>query len=598
MKKYLYTLLALPAAFLCAQSSTDLTPMQVTDSPLVISPSGGLDTSLAAFLRYEPGVQVIPQGLAGGSADLSIRGSAFSGAGLSFGGIALRNPQTEHFHADFPFPAHWLAAADVRVGVSQAAGGEGHLAGTVALTPLAIQNRRALSAGVDQEGGFNVVGSLQHTQQTRDGNQFGMGFFGGQLDAPKVDTQNNDVESTRGGAQLQYLSEAGQADLWLGYQEKTFGTTGYYGVNPGFTSEERTRDSLLLASWQSFDPQNPLQVGFMIREFKDDYRLDLPSGLFRNQHTSNVRALQVGTRHSLNEFFGITGRIAVDQEEIRSNNLGNFDRDRLALTLLPDLLLLPGLRLYAGARYEALDGDSDQLLPQARLEWTIAPALLAYVEYSESARRPSYTELNYESPGSLGNSGLDVQTQESLETGLHWKPSSHTTAALALFRHKTRDTVDWIRPDADAVRWQAENIGTVTTLGLEAMLRRQLTEDVGMMAALTLLDKDADEAPYASRYALDYAEQTVLLLLDWQANAWLRVEGSQSFRNQVGNALRTRGGDTQYLTGLALHARPESMPNVQFSLSGTNLLDDNYRVFAGQDTLAERRLAASVSLEW
>lgn len=590
--------LSLPFLISTLYAQQEIPPLLVQDSPLSISQSGGIDTSLASHLLHIPGVQVIPQGLAGGSADLSIRGSAFSGAGLSFGGVSLRNPQTEHFHIELPFPAWWLAAPEVRAGVHQAARGQGHLAGTVALTPLPMRNRRLAYGGVDSEGGFSANAGLQHVQETLHGNAFGMGAFTGYLNAPNVDSLGNDVESFRVGVQLQHLSPTGQADVWFGHQEKTFGTTGFYGVDPRFTSEETTKDSLVLGSFRTFDPGAPLELSFMVREFQDDYRLDLPAGPFRNEHTSNVRAVEAGYRLPLSDLIGITGRASFDTEEIQSSNLGNFDRHRGTLTLLPDFLARDTLRLYAGARAEFFEDFDNEFLPLARAEYSPAEGLMFYADYSESARRPSYTELNYESPGSLGNSGLGVQTQRSIEVGAQWQPAPHTFTSLALFRHETRDTVDWIRPDASATRWQAENIGTVTTLGAELLVRQQVTRDLDVTGTLTLLDKDADADPFASRYALDYARQLLGLQLDWQIQENLRLEANQTLRNQVGNSLRTRGGNQQYLTSLALHHRPDAVPQMQLSLSATNLLDDDFRIFAGQDTFAERRFAASVSYEW
>jgi vitamin B12 transporter len=595
-KQTLLTFLTLPVLSLFAQET--IPPLLVRDSPLSISQSGGLDTSLAAFLRYEPGVEIIPQGIAGGSSDISIRGSAFSGAGLSFGGVSLRNPQTEHFHTDFPFPVWWLAAPEVRTGTRQAARGEGHLAGTVALTPLPMRTRRIISGGVDSEGGFSFSGGLQYVQETLHGNAFGLGAFAGYMDAPNVDNLGNDVESARFGVQMQHLSPFGQTDVWAGFQEKTFGTRGYYGVNPDFASEETTKDSVLLAHFRTFDADAPLELSLMIREFQDDYRLWLPTGLFRNEHTTNTRAVEAGYRYPVNDLFGITGRASFDTEEIQSSNLGNYDRYRSTFTVLPDILALPNLRLFAGARAEIFEDFDNEFLPLARAELSLMENLLLYADYSESARRPSFTELNYESPASLGNAGLGVQTQRSAEIGAQWQVAPHTFTSIALFRNETRDTVDWIRTDAGAARWQAENIGTVTTLGAEFLLRQRVTDDLDVTGTLTLLDKDGDDEPFASRYALDYARQALGIQLDWQIQEGLRLEANQSFRNQADNNLRTRGGDTQFLTSLALHLNPEAVPGMQVSLSATNLLDDDFRNFAGQDTYAERRFAATVSYDW
>ena len=600
MKKSILTLLSssLILPLITADEAFDMTPIQVRETPLTQTQTSGLDTSVAGHLQFVPGVRVLQQGVPGGSADFSIRGSSFSGAGLNFGGLALRNAQTEHFHADFPFPAWWLAQPVVRVGAAQAVMGEGHLSGTVTLYPLKIRNRRVFSTGVDQEGGFSFEGGLQYSQETLHGNSFGLGAFGGYSDLSNVDNQGNDLESTRAGAQLQYHSPFGQGDVWFGFQEKTFGATGYYGVNPDFAAEEKTEDMLFLATFRGFDPMTPFDFGVSVREFKDDYRLQLPSGEFRNQHTTNQRMIQGGQRFAFTEELGVTLRASAEQEEIQSTNLGNFDRYRLSGTVLPDLILPGNIRIMAGVRGEVLEDFDNEVLPIARLELAPDPSLSFYVEFSQSIRQPSYTELNYESPASLGNAGLEVQSQDNLEVGIHWLPREGTFASVALFRHDSQNTVDWIRRDAEAPRWEAENIGDVETRGIEVLLRQAVSPDLDVTGTFTLLDKDADDAPYASRYALDYAEQTLALQFDWRATEQVQVEAVQSWLKQVDNPLRDRGGDTQWLTTLAVHAHPADMPHVRFSLTGSNLLDDDFRVFAGQDTYTERRFTASVSVDW
>lgn len=600
MKKAIFPFLAVSAfASLAAAGETiEMSPLQVREAPLSELKTTGLDTSVAGHLQFLPGGRVLAQGIPGGSADLSIRGSAFSGAGLNFGGLALRNAQTEHFHADLPFPAWWFAQPVVRTGAAQAVMGEGHLSGTVTLYPLKFRNRRVFTAGVDQEGGFSFEGGLQYEQETLHGNSFGLGAFAGYSDLPNVDNLGNDVESIRAGAQMQYHSPFGQGDVWFGFQEKTFGATGYYGVNPDFEAEEKTEDMLVLATWRSFDPVSPFDFGVSIREFKDDYRLQLPSGEFRNEHTTNQRMIQGGRRFAFSDTAGLTLRAAAEQEEIRSTNLGNFDRYRLSGTVLPDVSLGGGVRIMAGVRGEILEDFDDELLPIARMELALDPALSFYVEFSQTIRQPSYTELNYESPASLGNAGLEVQSQDNLEIGLNWIPREGTFASVAVFRHDSKNTVDWIRRDADSARWEAENIGDVETRGIELLLRQAVSPDLDLTGSFTWLDKDADDAPFASRYALDYAEQTLTVQADWRASEQVQVEAVQSWLNQVSNPLRDRGGDTQFLTTLAVHAHPADMPNVRFSLTGSNLFDDDFRVFAGQDTYTERRFTASVAVEW
>lgn len=596
MLKSFVFVLCMFSTLLCAQALTEGEPLHVTESPLVPLQRVGLDTSVAASLHTVPGVTAVTQGQPVGQTDLSIRGSGFSGAGLSLAGLSLRNAQTEHFHAELPLPGWWLAKPEVLTGVAQAAHTEGHLTGTVSFFPLPVDPGSRLTTGVDNKSGYWVNADSQALLHSDTDLPIGIGVFAGRTEIPSVDFPDNDVDVLRGGARVQLATHGGQGDLLLGHQEKTFGARGYYGVDDSLDAEETTRDTLLLGSWRSSGP-GETTVSLLLREFDDDYRLHLPASLFRNQHTTRTAAAQAGHTFDLAQNLRLQSRLAADIEDIDSTNLGDFNRSRLAATLLPEYRLTRGLTLQAGLRGEILEGDDHELLPLLRLDLAATDRLDAYLEYAESVRRPSYTELNFESPGSLGNAGLDVQKQDAWEAGLVWEPSEGTTLAASLFHQRTRDTVDWIRPEPDS-RWLAENIGQVDTLGADATLTQRIGEGLRATLHYQWLDKDADTPPFASRYFLDYARHLATLRIDWTLGEWLRIEGSQSFRDQVDNPLRTRGGDQQWLAEIALHLRHPDMPHVQWSLMASNALDDNHRVFPGQDTVTQRRLSAAVTVDW
>ncbi len=578
---------------LFAQSLPTVAPeLTVTARPLAPVGQVGQDSSIATGLQSLPGIIVLPQGLPGGQADFSIRGSNFSGAGLSLSGLSLRNPQTEHFHAELPFPGHWLGTPRVLTGAQQAQQTEGHLTGTVALSPLPIENKSLLTAGADNKHGLWSQASVQKTLPRPDGSYRALGAFAGALDIPAVDFPDNDVRLSRGGLQLQHHDDENQGDLWIGHQDKSFGARGYYGVNPSFKAEENTRDTLVLGAWRG--PAH--DASLLFREFLDDYKLHLPSSLYHNEHRSRSLAAQAGSSLPLSSSIELRTRIAADREEINSSALGDFSRSRLALTALPAWSPLPSLRLIAGARGELLEGDDDRLLPIARIEADATETLLLHAEYSQSVRRPSYTELNYESPGSLGNSGLGLQDQESIEAGLAWSPSHTSRLSASLFHQRTFDTVDWIRPDPSATRWLASNIGRVDTSGLELACEHRLHDSLRLAATWLTLDKDNDAPPYSSRYSLDYARHFASLTLDWTPTDKLRLEATQFWRDQAENALRDAGGSEQWLSHLAAHFR--LCPSAQLSLIAANAFADDYRLYPGQDTFLSRRISAALTLEW
>lgn len=601
MNKYPLTLVVSLALWLNLSAQEQVTegaPIRVSERPLASVQQVGQDVSIATSLQSLPGVVILSQGQAVGQSDISIRGSSFSGAGLSIAGLSLRNAQTEHFHTELPFPAWWLAQPEVLTGVSQAAQTEGHLMGTVSLSPLLIQNLNRISGGVDNKSGYWVNGGSQQVRTGENGVRTGVGVFAGHSEIPGVDFPDNDVKVSRGGAQVQHLSDRGQGDLWLGHQDKTFGARGYYGVSDAFKAEERTQDTMLLGSWQGRDPGRPYSASILLRQFDDDYKLWLPSGLFRNQHRTRSAATQGSRLFLLQEGFRVQTRLAADIEDIDSDNLGDFSRSRVAATVMPQVDLTDSLTLSVGVRGELLEGDSNQVLPLARVDLILREDLVFHAEASQSVRRPSYTELNYESPGSLGNSGLAIQEQSSFEGGLTWDASPQTRLQALVFQHRTKDTVDWIRPDEDAPRWLAENIGDVDTLGTEVILTHAFHPRFQVTTSYMWMDKDADNPPYASRYSLDYAKHFVRAQIDWTLQDWLRLELSQWYRDQADNPLRTEGGSEQWLSNVALHIRCPKYSSVQFSLMVNNATNDDYRIFPGQNTVTQRRVSAGVTIDW
>ncbi|MDF3129623.1 TonB-dependent receptor [Kiritimatiellaeota bacterium B1221] len=571
-------------------------PLQVSEKPLVSVQQTGQDDSVSTALQSLPGVVILPQGVPVGQSDLSIRGSSFSGAGLSMFGLSLGNAQTEHFNADLPFPAWWFSGPEVLTGVEQALRSEGHLTGTVLLSPLPIQNQKTVTLGVDNKDGYWGNTGAQQVFEKADGSQIGVGVYAGYSEIPGVDFPDNDVQVARAGASIQKITDGGQGDLMIGHQDKTFGARGYYGVSDALKAEENTQDTLLIGNWQSADPASKWDASFMLRQFEDDYKLWLPTALFQNTHKTRSAATQAGRQFLLSDAWTLKTRLAADVEEIESNSLGDFSRYQLSATMVPEWQATTQLKLSAGLRGEILEDDKNQLLPLARIDFDWMENLALHAEFSQTVRRPSYTELNYESPGSLGNAGLDLQEQTAIEAGIHWQANEKLNLQALVFQYQTSDTVDWIRPDAEATRWQAENIGDVDTLGSEFILGYQLQEQLHFTTSYMWMDKDPDDAPYASRYSLDYARNFVRVQLDWSPLNWMRIELSQWYRDQVENALRTEGGNEQWLTNVAVHFR--ICENTQLSLMANNATDDDYRVYPGQNTVTQRRVSAGLTMDW
>lgn len=556
-----------------------------------------LDASPASWAATLPGVSLNAQGGPGGQSDLRIRGSTFSGAGFSLAGLSLNNAQTEHFNADLPLPPALFTRPEVLTGFDQTLLTEGHLVGTVNLRLRPIAPTSQLSTGLGEYESYWAHGLIEEplTANSPAGGRLGLAAFGGHDRFNQVNYEDNDNENALGGGLLQWTCRDVQWDAVAGYRNKRFGARGYYGTNPEYPADEKTDDLLLLTSLQKGGGEEYFNASAAFRDFNDDYRLYMPTSLYHNEHETKTIAAQAGGRHIVSDPLGAVWRISADQEELTSDSLGNHRRAHGAMTLIPDFRA--GRWLFAaGVRQEVFEREKPSSLPQAGITWNVAEGQSIALSAGRAVRRPSYTELNYESPASLGNQGLDPQFSDSVE--LNWSlDRDRWSLRGGPFVRRTRDTVDWIRATEESTRWTAENIGTVDSLGADAALTWLCRDDLNILASAAWLQQQADADVYSSRYALDYARAQARLEAQWFMNRLLTFSLAQGCRHQAENPLREHGSD-QWLTDARMEIHPPRWAYARLVFSIENLWDDDFEEFPGQDTATGRRAYLGLTLTY
>jgi iron complex outermembrane receptor protein len=547
-------------------------------------------------LRAEPGVVLNSQG--GSQNDLSVRGSSFSGAGLSLGGLTLRNPQTEHFNAELPLPATMLSRPDVRTGLDNQGG---HLVGTVGFDLLPIIGKKQLEAGFGSDHRDWQSLLVQHMLS----DTLGLGVFAGRESASGVDYPDNDLDREYIGGHLQFRENDTQVDLIIAHQKKEFGARGYYGVSDALEANEKTEDTLIfLSATKGNVNADYLRGGISWHEFNDDYTLPtyiLPSGFpYRNVHRSRVSSAFVDGRTIEINGWALGWRGDVEEERIASTGsgpLGHFHRTRGGVSLLPQWRG-DRLKVTVGVRGEFFTEESAELLPQLGAEYALSDNLTAFASYSESVRLPSYTELNYNSPGSFGNMGLGPQSAAQTEIGMKGIPSEFMDWKVTAFHRGTQNTIDWTQPTAGS-RWTATDIGTLNTYGVEARLGWYPAQNFEMQLAYTWLHKDkeaADFGAYASRYALDYPEHLAQASMLWRPVQSIEVGTVQSLRLQTENNTRT-SGDFGADSSFVIRFTPPQADYATLGLLISNAWDDDFQAFPGQRP-PERYAGISLTLNW
>ena len=550
-----------------------------------------------SLLKDVPGLTVRDQGAGGPQADLSVRGSPFNSTGLLLNGLTLRNAQTEHWHADVPAPEVWFDTPMVLTGLDRFRAAPGHPSGSVSLdlAPLR-ESQRAVTAGAGSKG--VLFGNMLATEagMLEGGAAVGASTF---LSFDRVDQtdgeRDNDLTRTAAGARVGAASDALQGDLITALSWREFGARGFYGTDPKYPAAERKSDALLAGTLRfTDDPLQPSRLSAAWLRTEDTYWLDRRRhAFFENDHTTDFLAIHGDTRRTFNENFSVDLRADADLESIRSSSLGDHTRSHASLAVLPNLSAGP-FTWTAGGSLDLFSGDSSAWLPAAGVEWALSDASALFLSYTEAVRQPSYTELNYESPSSLGHAGLKRQRTRTAEAG--WKgQAERLTWRAALFHESGANIVDWLKREPGG-RWEAVNLDDIETWGITAEARLDLSADTDIGADLLALAKRCATDYYASRYAMDYPDAEAGLTVRHRFTRDLLLRVRQGVSNYAGN--RVRAHDDWFLnTGAELQWRLPAVERATFNAGVSNLLDDDFQHYPGQEP-AGRRFYASITFSW
>ncbi len=544
--------------------------------------------SLAEQAASRPGVRLVRQGVGAPQADLRIQGGAFNSAGFAVEGLPLINPQTEHFH-DLPIPPLWGGSVTLLTGLDQFRAYSGHASGSIDVE-LAEPDDHAtwgLTAGDDGLWAPSMAAGWRRPTtagKTRSGAVY--------AEYDRIDRtdgySDNALSRWSGGAMVQSTDASlnSRATLLGALSTRHFGARGFYGAPPGFPAEEKLNESLLLGSLRTLDPERPGRITAAWQRSDDRYWLDRHDPDFYANHTvSDAYAVHADHAALFSPAFALRMRLDLNEERIDGEytgrlpgtGLGEHARRRLGGALIPEWTIADVV-VSAGGGGEWFDADTPAWLPAAQIAWTPAPPHTLHAGISGAVRQPSYTELNYESPGSLGNRNLKRQESLRGEAGWEYVENGFRIGAQ-LFTEHARRVVDWIQTEPDA-RWTAVNLGRVRAWGLLAHTSRVLGAHGRFHGEYMALDKHAEETVYASRYALDYARHEFRAGLrfspvpNWRFGVW------QTAGFQAANPAR-RSGSTRLESNLEAQYQLRRY-GALFSAGVANPWDDDFETFPGQ----------------
>ncbi|MGO9318072.1 MAG: TonB-dependent receptor plug domain-containing protein [Terracidiphilus sp.] len=488
-----------------AESSAAVVVLQVEGKTLTLE-------SPQELLRQDSSVFLEERGAGGGQADLVLRGGSFEQALVLLNGFRIDDSQTAHHNLDLPIPLDAMDSIQVLHGAGSTLHGTDALSGVVDfLTAAPAANSLRLrsgygSFGENEESLMTAMARERWSGRLTANRNFSTGFM------PDRDYRNEDASS-----ESWVSSRLGISDLLFATSDRSFGANQFYGP---YNSWERTK-GWFVSGRQELGSRTQAAYGY--RRHTDEFVLlrNDPS-VYENNHIDG--SWQASLRHTLpvtNSSVLLFG-LESDGDSIHSNNLGLHARNRGAGYV--DLDLRPPnsrWNLSAGLREELFSGG-----PQSAL----APHLAGSVRLSDKFklrssggygfRLPTYTDLYYSDPATIGNANLKPESAWSGEAGADWISSSRVTFSATGFYSRQHDTIDYVRaaslpnsllPSYCTVNtWCAVNLSGLRVAGIETSALWRPTKGESIQIAWTqLFGAQPPLNGLQSEYALNYPVQNL-----------------------------------------------------------------------------------------
>jgi iron complex outermembrane receptor protein len=126
---------------------------------------------------------------------------------------------------------------------------------------------------------------------------------------------------------------------------------------------------------------------------------------------------------------------------------------------------------------------------------------------SRNIRIPSFTELYYSDPTTIGNDSLASEKAWNYQAGFEYKQEGLSNS-LSFFLRRENDMIDWVSPDPTQ-KWQARNFTRDTVFGVEYVAHKEFNRIFSLDASYAYANKKIDNQGYLYKYGPNYARHLV-----------------------------------------------------------------------------------------
>ncbi|NLP57535.1 TonB-dependent siderophore receptor [Lutibacter sp. B1] len=414
-------------------------------------------TNTTDLLQNITGIDIRRRGIDGMQSDLYIRGGNFDQTLLLIDGVKMDDAQTGHHTMNAILSLDNIERIEIIKGPAARIYGQNAFTGAINIITKKVEvNSLALNLNYgsyeNKKGGIIVTQKLNENSilasvnyQESDGYRFNTDFstFSTLI---KADFNNYNLTST--------------------YTERKFGANGFY-ASPSYENQyEEMQTSLVAISSKYLLSNAIIKPRLYWRRNQDTYLLirDEPS-YYRNLHISNKIGAE--TNIVLNSKLGKTGvGLDVSRVFLVSNNLGNHNRTAITGFLEHRLELLNNkLDITPGIAIGYYSDFDTKAFPGLDIGYKFSDKIKLYGNIGYTYRVPTFTDLYYVGPTTIGNSELEPESALSEELGFKYI-STNFQIDVAAFNRKSDDLIDWTKDNVDD-KWETRNFSEVITQGVE-----------------------------------------------------------------------------------------------------------------------------------
>jgi len=153
-------------------------------------------------------------------------------------------------------------------------------------------------------------------------------------------------------------------------------------------------------------------------------------------------------------------------DQIDSTNLGAHGRNRGAGYAEAEWRVAGRGSVAGGLREEVFDGGRVVSSPMGEGTLWLAHGVKLHGAVGYGFRLPTFLDLYYSDPATVGNASLKPESAWNYEGGADWYARRNVDATLTVFYSNQTNTIDYTRANASQ-KWQATNLSALHFTGVE-----------------------------------------------------------------------------------------------------------------------------------